>query len=42
MTSVALLKSCIRSIDFIARYGGDEFYIILDVFNESDLEQNRR
>ena len=26
---VKLLKSCIRSKDFIARFGGDEFYIIL-------------
>jgi len=33
-TSVRLLKSCIRHNDFIARFGGDEFYIILDV---SDL-----
>ena len=38
-TSAALLKSCLRSNDFIARYGGDEFYIILDVSNKSTLEQ---
>lgn len=37
-TSVKLLKSCLRSIDFIARFGGDEFYIILDVSNSDDLE----
>lgn len=35
---VTLLKSCIRSIDIIARFGGDEFYIILDVSNKDDLE----
>ncbi len=37
-TSVKLIKSCFRSIDFIARFGGDEFYIILDVSNRDDLE----
>lgn len=37
-TSVKLLKSCLRSTDFIARFGGDEFYVILDVSNMNDLE----
>lgn len=37
-TSVKLLKSCLRSIDFIARFGGDEFYIILDISSQNDLE----
>lgn len=36
--SVKLLSSCIRSNDFIARYGGDEFCVVLDISNRSDLE----
>lgn len=38
-TSVKLLKSCLRSNDFIARFGGDEFYIILDISKKNDLEE---
>jgi len=37
-TAVKLIRGCIRSVDFIARNGGDEFYIILDASNRSDLE----
>lgn len=36
-TFVKLLRSCCSSHDFIARYGGDEFYIILDISNMEDL-----
>lgn len=32
-----LLKSSIRSNDFLARYGGDEFFLILDISNDKEL-----
>ncbi|MFA6309288.1 MAG: GGDEF domain-containing protein [Clostridia bacterium] len=37
-SSVKLLKSCLSKNDFIARFGGDEFYIVLDTSNINDLE----
>lgn len=37
-TSAKLLSSCIRSNDFIARYGGDEFCIVLNASNSDELE----
>ena len=36
--SACLLKTCIRHTDFIARYGGDEFVILLDTENKAELE----
>jgi diguanylate cyclase (GGDEF)-like protein len=33
-----LLKSCLNTSDFIARFGGDEFCIILEISNRSELE----
>jgi GGDEF domain-containing protein len=37
VTISSLLRSILRSNDFVARYGGDEFCIILDTSNEDTL-----
>lgn len=36
-TFTELLKSCIRAKDFIARFGGDEFFIVLDISDKDNL-----
>jgi diguanylate cyclase (GGDEF)-like protein len=35
--SVELIRDCIRSTDFVARFGGDEFVILLDTANKQEL-----
>ncbi|MGE4213817.1 MAG: diguanylate cyclase [Anaerotignaceae bacterium] len=37
-TSVKLIKSCLRKTDFLARFGGDEFCIVLELESLNDLE----
>lgn len=37
-TAAKLLRSCLRTNDFIARLGGDEFCIVLDISSRSDLK----
>ncbi len=36
--SAELLRGCIRSADFIARFGGDEFVLLLDTADRKELE----
>lgn len=36
--SAELLKKCIRSKDYVARYGGDEFCLILETYDKKSLE----
>lgn len=37
--AVQLIRSCLRTDDFLARYAGDEFVAILPLSNEAELEQ---
>ena len=37
-TTAKLLKSCLGANDFIARFGGDEFCIVLDISEKRELE----
>ncbi len=38
ISAATILKSCITTSDFLARFGGDEFIIILSISNRADLE----
>lgn len=35
--TVKIIKRCLRKSDFIARFGGDEFFIVLDISSSRDL-----
>jgi len=37
-----MLKECIRSRDFVVRHGGDEFGLVLDVYDDMSLESALR
>lgn len=37
--AVKLMRDCIKKEDFIARFGGDEFYIVLDITEKEKLEE---
>ncbi len=37
-TLVLLLKKSVRRSDFVARFGGDEFFVVTDLTKESELE----
>ncbi len=39
IASVRLLRSCVREEGFLARYGGDEFCVILNTDSPQNLEQ---
>ena len=37
--TVSILRKCLRQRDFISRYGGDEFIVVMDIDSREALNQ---
>ena len=36
--AAGMLKKCMRTKDYVARYGGDEFCLVLEIYDNKNLE----